>query len=103
MIVDKIDTGVTRWSKIGAIFLAGWFLSSAYHGTRTAEKAVKAVPALEAQAGCEHWRSHKAEVVAKQAITAANSDTIPVPDAKAIPKDNCEKAGVPPAANPVPK
>lgn len=66
MIAEKIDTGLTRWSKIGALVLLGWFSSSAYHGTLTASRAVKALPAIQAEAGCEHWR---ATVTSKLALS----------------------------------
>lgn len=78
MILEKLDNGITRWSKIGGIFLAGWFASAAYHGTLTAKKAEEALPAIVAEANCEHRRADKATVLAKQNEIVAPS---------AIPKD----------------
>lgn len=103
MIVEKVDNGVTLWSKRLALVLLGWFASSAYHGTLTAEKAVKAVPVLQAEAGCEHWRANKTIAVAKQAILSANSVDAAPPSAAAIPKDNCDTPSVPPAVHPATK
>lgn len=80
MIVERIDSEITRWSKVGALLLLGWFASSAYHGTLSASKAIKAVPVLQAQAGCEHWVARKATELAKQPV---------VVDPKEIPTDNC--------------
>lgn len=93
MMSEKIDTGVTLWSKRIALVLFGWFASSAYHGTLTASKAVKDVPVLQAQVGCEHYLARTATDVANQAITAANSEGALSPTTKAIPKDNCARAG----------
>lgn len=87
MIALKVDCWVTIWSKRLGLVLLGWFLSSSYHGTLTASRAVKAVPVLQAEAGCEHWRADKSADVAKKAITAANDISAPVPSENAIPKD----------------
>lgn len=89
MIALQVDSAITIWSKRFGLVLLGWFLSSAYHGTLYASKAIRAVPALEAAAGCEHYRAGKATETARQAIVAANSESIPVPSASALPKDNC--------------
>lgn len=89
MIAYQVDSAITIWSKRFGLILLGWFLSSGYHGTLYASKAVKAVPVLEAAAGCEHYRAGKATATAKQAIVAANSDSIPIPSTSALPKDNC--------------
>lgn len=95
MIAEKIDCWTTVWSKRAGLVLLGWFLSSAVHGTLSADRAVKAVPVLEAAAGCEHHRGDKAVAVAKQAITSANSDVVPTPPTQAIPTDNCPRAVIP--------
>lgn len=87
MIAEQVDGRITVWSKRIGLILLGWFASSAYHGTLTAKKAEIALPAIQAEAGCERWRAGKAISVAKQAIKGANSDTAPIPDIKAIPKD----------------
>ncbi len=89
MMVQEVDHGITKWSKIGLLFLAGWFASSGYHATLTASKAVKAVPVLQAQAGCEHYRAKVATTVAKQAMVSAYDLTAPVPSSKALPADHC--------------
>ena len=89
MMSEKLDTGVTRWSKIIGLILVGWFASSAYHGTLEGAKAVKAVPVLQAEAGCEHLLARKATAVAKQAIVSANSDSVPTPAPNAVPTDKC--------------
>lgn len=82
MIIERVDNGITRWSKIGALFLLGWFASSAYHGTLTASKAVKALPVVQAEAGCEHYIARKATALAKETV---------VVDPKAIPADHCPR------------
>lgn len=45
------------------------------------------IPKLKAQIHCEDARADKASSIARQAIVSANSDSIPVPDAAAIPSD----------------
>lgn len=85
--VDLVDHGITKWSKVVGLVLLGWFASSAYHGTLVGEKAKRAVPVLQAEAGCEHWRADVAKDVAKKAITAANEFTGDAPSVKAIPRD----------------
>jgi len=89
MMAERVDHSVTKWCKIGGLILLGWFSSSAYHGTLSASKAVKAVPVLQAQAGCEHYLARKNKEVAKQAISAANSDDLPIPSPQALPQDKC--------------
>lgn len=89
MIAERLDAGFTRWSKVAAIFLAGWFASSGVHGTLSAAKAIKAVPVLQAEAGCEHWRANKTAIIAKKAIAGANSADAPIPSPNAIPQDRC--------------
>jgi hypothetical protein len=46
-----------------------------------------AVEHISQELGCEHSRADKTAKVAKQAIVSAYSDNVPIPDAKAIPKD----------------
>lgn len=82
MMVERINSGITTWSKRAALVLLGWFASSAFHGTLTAEQAVKAVPVLQAEAGCEHYLARKNADLAKQPT---------IVDPKEIPKDNCPK------------
>lgn len=77
MTAEKIDAAITTACKVGAILLAGWFASSAFHH----------VKATRAEASCEHWRATIAANVAKQAIKGANSDSAPIPDIREIPKD----------------
>lgn len=100
----KADSG----SLFGAVFIAGYIACAAVnhvqelwsqHGqlqvieTKVVPK-LKAqaaqVPALAAKAGCEHWRADVNASVAKQAIRGANSDSVPVPDASALPADHCD-------------
>ena len=84
--VELVDHGITKWSKIGALVLLGWFASSAYHGTLVGEKAKQAIPVLKAEAGCEHWR---ADVNKKLALQPT------IVDPKQIPRD-CPHPTTPP-------
>jgi hypothetical protein len=83
--IEKVDRGITLASQIGAAFIAGYMLSSALHETRKADKAVVALPQVQAEAGCEHWR---ASVTTKLALQTQ------MVDPKAIPKD-CPHAALP--------
>lgn len=103
MISERINTGVTLWSKrLGLIFL-GWMGGSSYHSTATlTQKAttlqhVQAVdiPKLKAAVKCEDRRADKASDVAGKALIAANVEGQPVPKFRDIPEDNCQ--------HPVPK
>ena len=90
-LAKRLDHGVTRWSKIGALLLLGWLGSSWWYGTGSFHQVEKAIPALQAEAGCEHWR---ADTAAKLAL----SPEMVTPSQ--IPKD-C--AHVPPVALPAAK
>lgn len=65
MMVEKVDHGITLWSKLGAMFILGWLASSAYHATNTADKAVvqlktvetKTIPTLKSVLGCQERRA----------------------------------------------
>ena len=107
MIAARIDCWTTVWSKRAALVLLGWFLSSAYHGTLSAEKAVKAVPILQAQtavipklaaaAGCQEKRGDIAEGKTGAADTA--NGLLPCPDVAQV----IRKAESAPAIPPLPK
>lgn len=77
MSAERVNHGATRWSKVGGLILLGWFASSAYHSTLTASKAIKAVPALQAEAGCEHYRAETTKKLALQPT---------IVDPKALPR-----------------
>lgn len=83
MIVEKVDVGATVWSKRLGLILLGWFASSAYHGTLEAAKVEKALPAIQAEAGCEHWR---ASVAAKLALGTQMVSPSQIPKDCAHPK-----------------
>lgn len=94
---DKINHGITYWSKFGAVFLAGWFSSSATYGTlglhqkEAALQHVQAVdlPQLKGALNCEAVRGDRASVVASTAIVANAVEGVRVPSPAEIPKDNC--------------
>lgn len=89
MIAERIDNGITLWSKRLALVLLGWFASSAYHGTLTLTQKAAELPVVKAEAGCEHWRANKSAIIAKQAIVGANSVDAQIPSPNAIPQDRC--------------
>lgn len=95
MLAEKVDSGITVWSKRLALVLLGWFASSAYHGTLTAAKVEKALPAVQAEAGCEHWR---ADTTAKLALSPNMITPAQIPKDCAHPKID-----VPPAVSPAAK
>ena len=64
MAAEKLDTGVTLGTKLAAMFIAGWLASSWWYGTGSFHKMEKAIPALQAEAGCEHWRAKVASNLA---------------------------------------
>lgn len=84
MMAEKLDVGYTRFSQVVALILIGWFASSWWYQTGAFEK-------VRAEARCEHWRADKDEGIAKMAIKGANSDSAPIPDAKSLPRDSCNK------------
>ena len=102
MIAERIDIEITKWSKILALILFGWFSSSAYHGVFGLTQKAKTlqtvqmviIPKLKAANHCESARGDKAAMVAKKAIIGAVSDTAPIPDPKEIPVDNCQHPAV---------
>lgn len=104
MIVEKIDHGVTRWSKVGALILVGWFASSAYHGTLDlTQKARKlqtvetvTLPKLASVAGCQTKRANIAKAEAVKSENGADADIASIPNC-AVP------TSVLPAPHPVPK
>lgn len=97
MSAERINNGITLWSKRGALVLLGWVGGSAYHSTATltqkAEKlaTVQAVeiPRLKAAVRCEDKRADRATDVAGKALIAANVEGQPVPKFRDIPEDNC--------------
>lgn len=95
MIAEKVDCWTTVWSKRAGLFLFGWFASSAFHGTLTATKAEKALPAIQAEAGCEHWR---ANVTTKLALGTQMVNKAQIPGDCPHPK-----VDIPPVENPLPK
>jgi hypothetical protein len=46
-----------------------------------------AVEHISQELGCEHVRADRSTKVAKQAIVSAYSDSVPIPDARSIPRD----------------
>lgn len=99
MAPEKIDHKVGKVTSYLGVFLTGWLSCSAYYGTLhlTQVESVD-LPKATSAAACEDRRADKATVVAKQAIESANSNALPIPSRKAIPKDNCPHPTVPPAA-----
>jgi hypothetical protein len=101
---DKVDAGVTIVVKIAAIFLAGWFASSAYHTTLLHQKKAEALTTLQTQvipklasvAGCQ---TRRAQIATSEAVKA-NAEGSDV-DIAAIP--NCPKPSVPKIAVPLAK
>ncbi len=96
MIAEKIDVGIPGFTRLGAAFLIGFFVSCWWYQTGSFEKIEKAVPVLQASEGCEHNRANKAIALALQPT---------IVDPKSLPKDNCQhpKVDVPPAEHPLTK
>ncbi len=88
MMAEQIDSGITKWSKYGAVFFAGWLAASAYHHTAVTDYAAKQLPKLAAAVNCEHVRADKVEKLALGPQMVAPSQ---------IPKDCPHPASVPPA------
>ncbi len=94
---ENLDSHVTLWSKRFGLVIFGWLLSSAYHDNLHLDQDAKTlqvveraqIPALTAQAHCEHTRADKTAAVAGKAIIGANVDNAPIPQFRDIPTDNC--------------
>lgn len=91
-------------ARYAVVFFFGWVACSYYHRiyqisylqkeASVLTKVEKSdIPALKAEAGCEHWRATLASQIAKRAIVGANSMSAPIPDMSEIPKD-CPHASV---------
>lgn len=89
MIVERIDKRITLGCKIGAAAFLGWIASSSWHQTFISDRAAIDIPVVRAEAGCEHRRAEKAIGVAKQTITAANTEDAVLPNVKALPLKDC--------------
>lgn len=87
MMAAKFDSEAGKWSGRFALVIMGWLACSASYGTLSLTKRSAELPKVEAVAGCEHWRADKVEKVAKQAIASQYVASVPVPDAKSIPRD----------------
>lgn len=59
--------------------------------TDVTKQADHKVAALQKKADCEHRVAQKAKAVALQGIAAATVDSVPAPDPKSLPADNCPK------------
>lgn len=102
MIAAHMDYVAGKWTKRLSLVLAGWIACSAYYGTLHLKKSeaklqtVQAVdiPKLKKAINCEDARADKASSIAKQAIASQYVDSVPIPDAKAIPKDCPHPASV---------
>jgi hypothetical protein len=94
MMAEKVDCWTTVWSKRAGLVIFGWMLCAAYHHTEYAAKAERAVPALEAQAGCEEWRANKNGNLALAPIVISKDQ---------LAKDACPHPKVDPAERPVAK
>lgn len=82
--VKKAERGL-NWIVVWVAAMSFGWLGHAYY-VEHAEQAAKAVPALVAQAGCEHWR-------ATQTTKLALATT--VVDPSQIPKDHCPHPDIP--------
>lgn len=93
---ETVNRGVTVASKFGAVFLAGWFASSAYHTTlEHAQKAAaltalqtQVIPKLASVAGCQ---AKRAQIATSEAVKSKNGDDI---DLAQIPNCPAPKAAV---------
>jgi len=82
MIAAKVDAAIPKVSNYAFAFLAGFFVSCWWFQTGTFEKVEKALPAVQAEADCEHWRANVASKLATQPT---------IVDPAQIPKDYCDK------------
>ena len=80
MMAEKTDRGITIFSQVLGLILVGWFGCSWWYGTGSFEKVAKALPVVQAQAGCERWRARQT------ANLALNTEMVSPSE---IPKDNC--------------
>lgn len=102
MMAEHVDHKITLFSKVGAVFLAGWFASSAYHGTMALNQKARTlqhveaveIPKLKKAVHCEDARANKSAAVAGQAILGANIDSVPVPKFRDIPSDDCPHVAI---------
>lgn len=97
--LDEMDWGIIKLGFFVALLMAGSFSTGGWvrgiedHDATLVQtqKAAAALPAVAAEAHCEHWRADKSAAIAKMAIKGANSDSAPIPDAKSLPRDSCDK------------
>ena len=82
MMADKTDKGMTIFAQVFALTLVGWFACSWWYGTGTFEKTRQALPVVQAEAGCEHWRARRTENLALATEMVSPSE---------IPKDYCPR------------
>lgn len=95
MMAAKLDNEAGKWSGRFALVIMGWLACSAFYGTLHLTKdAAKLqtvqtvdIPKLKSVIHCEDIRADKTAKIAKQAIASQYVDSVPIPDAKAIPQD----------------
>lgn len=95
MMATKMDNAAGKWAGRAMLVIVGWIGCSTYYGTLHLKRAeaklqtVQAVdiPKLKSVIHCEDARADKTAKIAKQAIASQYVDSVPIPDAKAIPQD----------------
>lgn len=104
MTPERIDNGITVWSKRIGLILIGWFAADAYHGTlglyqKAAQLKVEqtqVIPKLASVAGCQ---AKRAQIATNEAVKAnaegADVDIAAIPNCPApkivIPKPNAAR------------